>query len=850
MGYYSLRAIQKKQIDNPINFNAQWSEWENINWVGPQFWGNRLQDWSIVNGLLKCNVVGKNRSLHLLTHHCTDKFDSLKISTKIYLSQTENITGKQGCIGMLIGASGPFDDFRSAAVFGKGINIGINPINNTFLIDKESFETGLLSLPEEFEIEITILRNLTSCVLETKLKVNNKELTFQSKNLMFDQIKGGFALIADINEPKAIKKSSISFGGWNIKCDSGITVSEENTYGPIMFAQYTINDKKLKLTAQLAPVEDIHGHSLILELFEDNQWNEISKGQITNESRTVKFEINHWEKKQAIPYRLTLVLPLKTDTKKYSYYGTISKIPDDLSEIKAGVFSCNFHYGFPDADVVKSVKKLSPDLVMFLGDQFYEGTGGFPAEYEGELDWLMLDYLHRWYIFGWSFRDLYRHVPCILIPDDHDIYHGNVWGANGKAADTSKGFGAFAQDSGGYKMPAEWIKLIQQTQTSHLPDPYDPTPVEQGIGVYYTHWKYGGISFAILEDRKFKSPPNTIIPKEADVNNGWIMNSDFDVAAFDDSKAELLGTRQESFLENWVLDWSGNSLMKVVLSQTNFTTLGTLPAGSKTGAVIPSLSIPEKGTYIEGDIPTKDMDTNGWPIFKRNKTLAILRRGFAFHIAGDQHLASFLQYGIDEYNDSGYAFTAPALSNIWPRRFWPAKKNSQDSSQPPYIGNHLDGFGNKMSVYAIANPIKTNIKPEILHDRAVGFGLVTFDKTKRTITTHCWPRHIDPTSINSCYDGWPITINQLDNFAKKAAVFLPEIVIPKLKVGEYVLHLFNASNDHVYSINIPSDRFKPKAFSMEAHTIKLENIKSGKIKIFKNIKPKSQMDTKQKQIKL
>jgi hypothetical protein len=51
------------------------------------------------------------------------------------------------------------------------------------------------------------------------------------------------------------------------------------------------------------------------------------------------------------------------------------------------------------------------------------------------------------------------------------------------------------------------MNMIQPTQVSHLPDPYDPTPVQQGITVYYTELNLGGISFAILEDRKFKSAP-------------------------------------------------------------------------------------------------------------------------------------------------------------------------------------------------------------------------------------------------------------------------------------------------------------------------------------------------------
>ena len=36
------------------------------------------------------------------------------------------------------------------------------------------------------------------------------------------------------------------------------------------------------------------------------------------------------------------------------------------------------------------------------------------------------------------------------------------------------------------------------------------------------------VSFAILEDRKFKSSPSNVMPPEAEVLNGWIQNPDFD----------------------------------------------------------------------------------------------------------------------------------------------------------------------------------------------------------------------------------------------------------------------------------------------------------------------------------
>jgi hypothetical protein len=100
-------------------------------------------------------------------------------------------------------------------------------------------------------------------------------------------------------------------------------------------------------------------------------------------------------------------------------------------------------------------------------------------------------------------QELLKDIPAVALPDDHDVYHGNVWGAGGKRA---KGSGQTGQDSGGYVMPARFVKAVERTQTSNMPAPYDPNTVEQDIGVYYT-----SLLFAIVEDRKWKSAPKVVL---------------------------------------------------------------------------------------------------------------------------------------------------------------------------------------------------------------------------------------------------------------------------------------------------------------------------------------------------
>jgi alkaline phosphatase D len=171
--------------------------------------------------------------------------------------------------------------------------------------------------------------------------------------------------------------------------------------------------------------------------------------------------------------------------------------------------------------------------------------------------------------------------------------------------------------------------------------------------------------------------------------------------------------------------------------------------------------IPQKGEYVQGDVPAKDMDSNGWPHNRRDEVLKILSNKVHLHLVGDQHLPSVVHYGVDNFEDNIFCFSVPALNNIWPRRWWPLEENNLKpiKKKPAYAGNFLDGFGNKITVHAVANPYKTGKEPAKLYDRVTGYGVIELDKTNKNITLNCWPRYVNPvTNTNEQYEDWPIKI--------------------------------------------------------------------------------------------
>jgi len=410
--------------------------------------------------------------------------------------------------------------------------------------------------------------------------------------------------------------------------------------------------------------------------------------------------------------------------------------------------------------------------------------------------------------------------PTICIPDDHDVGHANLWGESGIA---SRGKGGAAD--GGYMYPPAFVNMVERCQTWNLPDPYDPTPIKRGIGVYYTDLTLGEISFAILEDRKFKSGPLGKIPKMGP-RPDHINDPSYDPSTIDTPGLVLLGDRQLAFLNDWVQDWKG-AVLKTVLSQTAFC-----------GAV-----------HFHGSQDNRllaDLDCNGWPQTGRNKALRAIRRAHALHLCGDQHLGVVVQHGIDSYRDGPYAFTNPALVNtVYGRWWWPENEKpgtgSPIKSPLPWVGDYQDGLGNKITMLAYANP-EPKSNPELKtpiarNNRGDGYGLIRYHKPSRKITLECWPRFADLSQGDQAqYPGWPITFHADDNDGRKPIGHLKEVTLP---INNAVVKLTNdQTNELIYCYRIQGKTFKAPVYTNEKHTLRVGSTTADQI-ILQGAMPRS-----------
>jgi len=539
----------------------------------------------------------------------------------------------------------------------------------------------------------------------------------------------------------------------------------------VAFALYTHERAVLKLTAQLYPLKPGEPREARLEFQRDGQWVEAARAPVVLPGWSAHFRIEGWDNSRDVPYRVR-------HGEAAMFEGRIRRDPRDKDVIVVANMSCNSSRTTGQRpEIIEHLLAQDPDLLFFGGDQTYRHT----------------EHTAGWIEFGLQFRDVIRDRPTITIPDDHDVGHGNLWGENGKRS-TAKG-----NTDGGYFYPVEYVNMVQRQQTWHLPDPVDPAPVERGITVYFTRLHVGGIDFAILEDRKFKSGPEGKIPQQGP-RPDHINDPAYDPKTVDLPGLQLLGERQHKFLSDWGQDWTGAE-MKAVLSQTAFC-----------GAV-----------HMHGkhnDRLLADLDCNGWPQTGRNRALELIRRAWAVHLCGDQHLAVVVKHGIREFGDGPYGFTSPALVNTIYGRWWhPLDEqpgpNPVPDSPLPWTGDFLDGLGNKISMLAYANP------PDIQNERqrADGYGIVRFDKRLRRITFECWPRFSDAKAgDDGQFPGWPITVAMADNDGRKPAAWLPELIFEGT-TNPVVQVIEQSTGDVLYTVRITEGRFQPRVYAPGRYTV-------------------------------
>ena len=732
-------------------------------WLGESFWANRLQDWRLHEGKLECLTGDESfevRTVSLITRSLSGLHAPGRIRARVGMLNPEH----EGFCGFLLGVGGGKLDYRGWALAQRASGTGggfMAVIDSDAQLSFRDFSGT--EEPLAFE---RIDRQQTAGVSEVG-GIGSREIVldchidpvdggrFDVRLAAFDaqtgeelgfivrtgvpgsDLTGGVLLLSSPPSGKAGARwwfADISTGG------DKIGEHPERQLGPVMGCLYSLNRTTLKLTAQFMPVAIRGGDEVRLDFRRSGSENwKKGPSSAIQDGFVAAFRQDDWDFRSDYDYRV--VYTDSDDSTLFS--GTIARDPGNEKELRIALFSCLIptakslddgkyerlipqerllgrytpdNIFFPHIELVRNCAAQQPDLYLFVGDQYYEG---YPTRHARHTPEAKLDTLYRWYLWYWAFRDSLRDRPAIVIADDHDILQGNLWGNGGKDSPGDK------EEDGGYKWDKDVVRMVYRMQHGHNPDAYDPTPIEHGIPVTYGAFVYGGVSFAVVEDRKFKSPPDY----ESDPL---------------ETRGELLGKRQEAFLAAWAdMD---RGLPKICV------------AGSMWGS-------PQTQGNLE---PLLDYDANGYPPDGRTRAVNLAKEAGALVLAGDQHLALVARQGVSDYEDGPVIFAGPAAAAFWQRWFEGEGRLENQRNGDPNTGNFVDTFGNRMRVLAVANPKITYTEfmegnkswGKFLADRALkseGYGLVRVEHSAQQYRLECWPWDSEPASGRQ-FQGWPVVL--------------------------------------------------------------------------------------------
>ncbi len=748
-------------------------------WLGPELWANRLQDWAMRNGRITCVAASERqlRTASVLTRPLNGGPAQLQVNTG-----TE-IAGN-GFSGFLVGTGEAGTDYRRAALVLSASGTGggllcvyssdgsvqfrrhtdevtqfdypVIPASTSgpeppravgervrLTLDVAAQSTGVLASgvtatatgdqsPDSVSPTALVSLTLRAVEIGTGTVLSQAVLL----NVPASSVTGGLALVSSGSPSPAATYwlSNLRTAGL------GVEWHPERTFGPVVGTLFTQTGSTLKMTVQLVPMLLQTDDVVTLKVFDDvaGSWVRRTVAPV-GPGFTSTLRVDDWDATRGWDYRvvfsrggswsghvpaepstdhLTIATLCCTKAAHRQLDRATSGVPRLPGEETLGLYT-SANVWFPYEELASNIAAQHPDMLVALGDQFYETS---PTVKDGDLA-PELDFLYKYLMWLWSFRELTRRIPCVVAIDDHDVYQGNLWGDGGVARPAGAAFAA-----GGYVNSAEWVNTVQRVQCWHDPDPVDPAPVAQGITVYFTTFAYGGVRFALLEDRKFKTGGD---------------GRDDAGALLPPSSLVLLGERQEALLRSFRDD--GSSAPAVVLTQTLFGSLVTTADGS----------------------PGSGRDSNGWPPLGRKRALRLVKSAGAVMLGGDTHLASFVRHGIDATEDGPVQFTAPAGAASFQRWFEPAATLANATGQP-HTGDLVDGFGNAMRVLAVKNMQWTQAEVTAAYGDSMyghrdfkeeGYGLLRVDLAKRVHVFESWRWDVDPTALRARpMGGWPQTV--------------------------------------------------------------------------------------------
>jgi alkaline phosphatase D len=256
--------------DLRISFASAWPHDASRPWPGPEYWPNPLQDWRVRNGRLECFSAGGDRNVALLTRNVAKRRGDLWLSVRF--GRIDDALPERGFVGLRVGIKSPMNDYRATAIYGRGMNVGVNADGRLFIGSVEG-SAPTVDLAKEISLQLHAWPSAAGYKVSLRATSSGGQAVEIARDVPGEWLIGGLVLVSSSGPvestpvaPAPIKDFNFYppnqhrggtmrfwFADWVVG-GSKVDEHEERAYGPILFTLYTVSRGTMKLSAQFPPL--------------------------------------------------------------------------------------------------------------------------------------------------------------------------------------------------------------------------------------------------------------------------------------------------------------------------------------------------------------------------------------------------------------------------------------------------------------------------------------------------------------------------------------------------------------------------------------------------------------------
>ncbi|MGB0776094.1 MAG: hypothetical protein ACPGUY_09615, partial [Akkermansiaceae bacterium] len=341
-------ALTSKQLD---------SYQEEGRWLGPGWWGNRLQDWSLSKNKIVC---APNRPFLAwrVAHDTTRNLDAtqgkLTLSVDLHMNArggSNNKLADDAFSGILLGSGHTIADPMARllmfdygvkkgksipAVPGSGYVIGFSGKGELHITDLDAGKVLATAKTDKFSRNTKLTVHAEKSGNQVKLSASSAGQSVAA-TIPAARYRGGLGLVSHSGtRAKGSYTLDTHFSNYSVK--GGHQRVSSQSVGPIVCAQYTVDRGVLKLSAQCMPLPD--GTEIELNYRPEGKlWQVAGKKTIHKIDRNAVFRIEKWDATKAVPYRVLVRLP---GIGASTYTGTIAAEPKK-DTLRLAALGCVIH---------------------------------------------------------------------------------------------------------------------------------------------------------------------------------------------------------------------------------------------------------------------------------------------------------------------------------------------------------------------------------------------------------------------------------------------------------------------------------------------------------------------------